>query len=105
MPDRPSLRLLPTTDEAQRFMQAYNHAEEVGDYGLRTSLGDQLFVRQQLIAVADHLAAERLPDFELRSDRLIELAFHCGIAVALAYADRPSADIEDEIARHQEFTA
>jgi hypothetical protein len=39
----------------------------------------------------------------VRADRLIELSFHCGIAVALAYAERPMADIEDEIARQQEF--
>jgi hypothetical protein len=36
---------------------------------------------------------------------LIELAFHSGIAMALAYADRPLRDIEDALARQQEFTA
>jgi hypothetical protein len=105
MPERPPLRLLPTAVEAERFMQAYTNAEEAGDYDLRTSLGDQLFVRQQLIEVADRITDHRLLGFESRADRLIELAFHSGIAMALAYADRPFRDIEDALAREQEFTA
>jgi hypothetical protein len=86
-------------------MQAYKNAEEAGDYDLRTSLRDQLLVRQQLIEVADHITDDRLLGLEARGDLLIELAFHSGIAMALAYADRPLRDIEDALARQQEFTA
>jgi hypothetical protein len=100
-PDRPRLRLLPSVAEAQRFACAYRDAEDAGDDDLRASLGDQLFVRQQLLAIAD----DRLSGFEARADKVIELAFYGEVAMALAYAVRPFADIQDAVARHQEFTA
>ena len=105
MPDRPPLRLRLTGSEVERFTRAYARAEEDGDYGLRVSLGDQVFVRQQLLARAGDLDEAARCDFEARADRLIELAFYGGIARALAYVDEPLRDVDDAIARHQEFAA
>jgi hypothetical protein len=41
------------------------------------------------IAGRRSIADGGLLGFEARADQLIELAFHGGIAIALAYADRP----------------
>jgi hypothetical protein len=108
MPDlprlaRPVLRFRPSVLEAAEFMAAYDQAEADGEYGLRASMGDQLFVREQLELAGAGVEPEARAAFEARADRLIELAFWGGIAVALGYLDRSDRDIEEMLARMQEW--
>jgi hypothetical protein len=102
--DRPPLRLLAARPEHERFAAAYEAAELHGDYDLRVSLGDQLFVRQQLASTYADMPPEDRAAFAARADRIIELAFYSGIAVALAHRDGDDASIERALARGQEWT-
>lgn len=103
MEKRPVLKLRPTADEARSFNLAYEKAEIDGDHGRRASLGDMLFVRQQLVAQLPTIASAELVDFVTRADRIIELAYWGGIAVALGYLDRSDRDIDEMLARMQEW--
>jgi hypothetical protein len=95
VPARPPLQLHATTHAAR----AFTVAAQAGELRPRTSMGDQLFVRQQLLAVRSHVPVDQLDDFDSRAAEIIELAFYSGIAVALAYCTRSDRDIGDALVR------
>ena len=98
-PASPTLRLYPTPGEASRFARAYEAAGQLGDSELRVALGDQLLVRERLLIRVGELDLCDRRAFAEHADRVIELAFHVGIAVALAYAERPTPEIERALAQ------
>jgi hypothetical protein len=76
-----------------------------GGAGGTGSARSQLILRERLLAARERVPAGQRARFDAHADRIIELAFHVGIAVALAHIGRPQRDTEDALARAQECAA
>lgn len=102
---RPVLRLHQPPFEVERFARVFEAAERLGQYDLRVSMSDQLYVRSRLAEMEARLPTDERAGFAGRADLVIELAFYAGIAVALAHAERTPDEIGNAIARAQEWSA